>query len=327
VAAAALRPRSGPVRRALGDAYFLVADRGIANELASAIREYHAALERMRPTSALLNNLGNALRNSGRLEESIEVFRRAIRLEPENAIPHLNLALSYRNGGDLEKAIEEVGEAARLRPDIPEFREYVALFVEATGDPERTEKAWRDCVDRFPGHGRGWRRLGDLLVNRGSFEDAIEAYEAAIEASSRGGDESRTELAVARNSLAWLLVTCPTQRLRDPSRAKRAAGAAVESFPEERSFWNTLGLALYRCGDLAGAVKALLESTRLDPAGGDAWDWYVLAMARWRQGKRDEARVWYEKARVWHEARVGGDEELSRLRAEAQAMLDAGEDD
>jgi Tfp pilus assembly protein PilF len=46
----------------------------------------------LRPrTLAVLNNLGNALRNQKKPDEAIRHLRRAIELEPENAAANINL--------------------------------------------------------------------------------------------------------------------------------------------------------------------------------------------------------------------------------------------
>ena len=55
--------------------------------------------------------------------------------------------------------------------------------------------------------------------------------------------------------------------------------------------------------------------------GGDATDWFFLAMAHERLGAKDKARQCYAKAIAWMDKNKPQDEELRRFRAEAAALL------
>lgn len=79
-------------------------------------------------------------------------------------------------------------------------------------------------------------------------------------------------------------------------------------------------MALYRAGDWAGAVAALTRSGELR-AGGDAFDWYFLALAQLRLGRPEEARMWYARAVEWATRNRPTDDELHRFRAEAAVAL------
>src|SRR5262249_19322001 len=100
------------------------------------------------------------------------------------------------------------------------------------------------------------------------------------------------------NELAWLLATSPVAAERDPSRAVALARMAVGRSPQAGVYWNTLGAAHYRAGDCQAAVGALNKSVQLR-SGGDAFDWFFLAMAHWKLGNKDEARKWYDRAAEW----------------------------
>jgi Flp pilus assembly protein TadD len=100
----------------------------------------------------------------------------------------------------------------------------------------------------------------------------------------------------------------------------RLAQKAVTASPEAGNYWNTLGVAHYRNGDARAAVAALETSMRLR-AGGNSFDWFVLAMAHSRLGDRDQARRWYDRAVEWMDQHPPPHVELRRFRAEAEAML------
>jgi hypothetical protein len=55
--------------------------------------------------------------------------------------------------------------------------------------------------------------------------------------------------------------------------------------------------------------------------GGDALDWFFLAMAHWQQGDKEQARTWYGRAVQWMEKNRPQDGELRRFRAEGAALV------
>ncbi len=122
------------------------------------------------------------------------------------------------------------------------------------------------------------------------------------------------------NILAWILATATETKDRDPGRAVELAQKAVELAPQDADFWNTLGVAQYRAGDWQATIAGLKKSMDLGK-GGNSLDWFFLAMADWKLGNKDAARVWYDKALEWMEKNDPANEELIRFRAEAAELL------
>ena len=95
---------------------------------------------------------------------------------------------------------------------------------------------------------------------------------------------------------------------------------ALSLNPTKWGYWNTLGVAAYRAGDWKTADEALEKSMSLNEIqGGQAADWFFLAMTRWRQGQPAEARKWFDRAVEWTKKNQSGDPELLRFQAEAAA--------
>ena len=117
-----------------------------------------------------------------------------------------------------------------------------------------------------------------------------------------------------------MLATYHEVRFRDPKRAVALAKKAVELKPQEGSYWNTLGVAQYRCGSWKAAVAALEKSIELGKAG-DSSAWFFLSMAHWQLGDKEAARKSYDKAVQWMNKHQSNDEALLRFQAEAEALL------
>ena len=126
------------------------------------------------------------------------------------------------------------------------------------------------------------------------------------------------------NEYAWFLATCPNSKYVDAPKAVELAEKAVKLSPKDGTFLSTLGVAQYRAGEWQAAIEALEKSMELRE-GGDASDWFFLAMAHWQLGHKDEARKWYDKAVEWMDKNQPKNEELLRFRAEAAELLGISE--
>jgi len=74
-------------------------------------------------SAAVHHNLGVALDHAGRLDEAIDAFARAARLDPADALTRKNLGLALDRRGDKAGAVRAFQEALRLRPDYPEAQQ------------------------------------------------------------------------------------------------------------------------------------------------------------------------------------------------------------
>jgi len=97
---------------------------------------------------------------------------------------------------------------------------------------------------------------------------------------------------------ARFYATYPDPSIRRPEEALRLARHATEVSAREPGAWRTLGIALYRNGQWQEAVGALQKSVQLRN-GGEAWDWFYLAMALQQLGQQEEAKKWFAQGAAW----------------------------
>jgi tetratricopeptide (TPR) repeat protein len=179
---------------------------------------------------------------------------------------------------------------------------------------DRVLAAHRAVVEREPNNAAAHSTLGDVLGRQGRTDEAVRAFRMALELDPNS--------AQAYNGLAWQLATCADTKFRDPAQAVALAEKAVDLNPAALT-WQTLGWARYRAGDWKGSVAAQTESMGLQqaPKGGDAGQWFCLALAHWQLGNKDEARQWYDRAVDWTEKCAAPGETLARFRGEAGELL------
>jgi superkiller protein 3 len=288
-------------------------------KLDEAIAEYRTAIE-LDPKNAWIHGrLGNALRDQGKLDGAIAEYRTAIELDPKLATLHGNLGIALQRKGRLDEAVAEFRKAVELDPNIAWIHANLGVTLQDQGKLDEAIAEYRKAVELDkaikldPKNVWFHRRLGNALRDRGKLEEAIAEYTKAIELDPR-------QVQVL-NSLAWLLATCPDAKIRNASRAVGLAKKATELDSQQGPCWKTLGAAHYRAGHWKDAVAALEKSMELRN-GGDAFDWFFLAMAHWQLGAKDEAHKWYDKAVEWMDKNAKDNDELRRFRSEAEEVLE-----
>jgi tetratricopeptide (TPR) repeat protein len=215
----------------------------------------------------------------------------------------------------------------------------LATLLRIGGERPEREEIYRRVLElterlaaRFPtqpgAHLRAayWHNnLGLLLTAAGRTPEAGQCYRQAA-ARYRSVLDFKPDHVGSLNNLAWLLVTCPETQLHDANRAVQLANKAVELAPQMNFLWNTLGVARYRAGDWTGGITALEKSMALyssypESHAEESYSTFVLAMAHWRLGDKDQARRWYDRAVRWMDKYQPNQEELRRFRAEAEQLL------
>jgi superkiller protein 3 len=217
-------------------------------------------------------------------DKAIECFRKAIELDPKNAMAYQNI------GG--------------------------ALLMQ--GKPDESIAAFRTAIQLDPASklaANAYFGIGKALENQGTPGERIAYFEKAVELDPKH--------AVAHNTLAWVLTNCREANFRDPQRGLEVARKAVELAPQSATAWLVLGWAYYRAGQWKASSEALEKSCALEnnPKGGGAFQWFFLAMAHWQLGDKDKGREWYDRAVWWTDKNEPNNEELRRFRSEAAELL------
>ena len=73
--------------------------------------------------------------------EAMFRFRRAVEIEPADAMAHNNLAVAYEANGDFDSAMKEYREALRLDRSNQYIQKNYSRFVEFTSKGKKREKA------------------------------------------------------------------------------------------------------------------------------------------------------------------------------------------
>jgi serine/threonine protein kinase/tetratricopeptide (TPR) repeat protein len=325
------------------------------------VEEAPASLQCRHDLAATTTALGRALHGCGRPQDAERQYRQALDLleggaVARNAAPQTLLATTQSHLADLhwsrgqlararqmlEKAIGHQRLALKLRPRHPVYRKDLVVQLASLGrtrarlgELTEAEEAYRQAlpvaeklaedfprIPRYRSDLAGLHQgVGDVLLARGRREDARNAYAQVIAIRKQLVRDFPASPGHCRD-LAWFLVTCPDPDLWDAAQATRLARQAIALAPRGGDCWRTLGVACYRAKDWQGAVAAFRKAMNFR-AGRDGWEWFILAMAHWQLGDKQQARALYDRAIQWMDEHQPRDEKLRRWRAEAAALLDA----
>ena len=295
--------------------------------------------------------LGATLGELGRWDKALEaegkaaeIQRRLVEESDGEHVLRFDLASTLQNLGETHRVLKRPKEALVLysealthleelvdeHPEVVRYRFFTAethvncLKLLWGRDPagagraaERALPLYRDLLAEFPGNptyaDRLDRTLKCLLRLRfpaGDFEACI-AYGRELLALRPGDEETCVRL-------AWIYVGVDRPDMH--AEALVLAKQAVESSPKGAVPRLVLSMARYRAQDLEGALSAYAKAEELGAPGGPL-TWLYQAMAHTRLGRKKEALRWYQKAVEHMKKQPNDNQELLRVRAEAEELM------
>jgi tetratricopeptide (TPR) repeat protein len=163
--------------------------------------------------------LGEILRQRGRLDEAIAHFRRAVEIRPDYAEAHNGLGVALLRKGQVDEAITHLQRALEIQPNRAEDHNNLAGVLWQRGRVQEAIMHYQRSLAIRPDYALAHHNLGKLLQQEGRVQEAVAHYQRAL--------EIQPDFAAARGSLAWVFATSPQASLRDGARAVALAQEAV----------------------------------------------------------------------------------------------------
>jgi tetratricopeptide (TPR) repeat protein len=195
-AAATVRPDSAGALLNLGNG---LRDNGRIDE---AIACYQKAID-LDPKFALAhNNLGHALQAKGQVDEAIACFRKAIALDPKNAPARNNLGIALANKGQLDEAIACHRQAIALDPTRAGYRYNAACAAALAAAGQGKGAGKRDARERtgLRQQALTWLRTDLALVGK-QLDSGRAANRAAVQQTLKHWQQD-SDLAALRDKAA-----------------------------------------------------------------------------------------------------------------------------
>jgi tetratricopeptide (TPR) repeat protein len=219
--------------------------------------------------------LGVAFEKLGNLESAEGEWREALRLSPDSLDAERALANAAMQRGDMPTLQEAATQMIRLQPASPDGYALRALSNINRKHYAEAEQDIRKAIDIAPQSAFGYVQMGNLKFTQKQYGDAAKAYQDALDRNANSAD-----------ALRGLMSIYFTENQAD--KAVAAANAQIAKSPNNSSFYDLLGTALFHSKkDLNGAEAALEKSAALDKHNSDAL--LKLCQVRAAKGEIDQA--------------------------------------
>ena len=221
-------------------------------KLSEAIKHYIEAL-RIRPNYVLAHyNLGNVLTDQGKLSEAIKHYTDALRIRPNYAKAHNNLGNALKNQGKLSEAIKHYIEALRIRPNDAKTHNNLGSALTDQGKLSEAIKHYIEALRIRPNYVLAHYNLGSALTDQGRISEAIKHYTEAL--------RIRPDFAETRGNLKKLSAI-----LNKIDEAVKILQELVKVNPEDPRLHYDLGTLYYKKGEFDKAIYQYQKSLSIRP--------------------------------------------------------------
>ena len=251
-------------------------------DLQDAIDAYRQALKLDPLSSRALRRLAVALGSAGQFEEAQAVLSKAIEREPDNEILWYEQAQLESRSGSTEKAVASLQKALQLKPDFADARNNLGSILAQSGDRSGAESAFRAALAINPYDSGTQANLGRLLASESDWKQAAFHLRKAVQIDPTNAN--------AHGDYAVVLLQL--QRLPE---AEVEAKAAVMADAKSARAHDLLGQIFAQRRQLTPARTEFEAALKVDPEFGPAQ--LDLAETLIDQGQARSAIDFLEKAR------------------------------
>ena len=263
-----------------------------------AIAYYKAVLRsHPRASATVWNNFGGSLLATGKLEEAIDAFQNALKLDPSMGDAHQNLARALARSGRQQESLIHFRDAARLEPENASIHNIYAVMLGEAGRTDEAMQEFQIALRLAPGSAATHVNLANLLVKQHAWDEAMAHYAEALHLNPAFVEahyyiaslllkEGRTADAAAHciaalqikpdyvpamEGLAWIYATAggkaasqhAAQAVRLAEQACRISGC------KQSGEVDTLAVAYANAGRFEEAVKTAEEAFSIAKAAGE----------------------------------------------------------
>jgi protein O-GlcNAc transferase len=147
---------------------------------------------------AFHNNLGNALKAQGKLQEAAASYAQALAHKPDHAGALFNLGLVLQLQDKLEEAAASYRRALSLKPDYAEAHGNLGNTLQAQGRLEEAVASYGLALRYKPNYAEAYSNLGNVLMAQGKYSEAAASHARAL--------THKTDYAEAHNNLGLVLM-------------------------------------------------------------------------------------------------------------------------
>ena len=234
----------------------LIGIREAQGEIARGLQEVGSALQRFPEGANLHARRGSLLEKSGRAEEALNAYGRAVELRPELGDGHLGLARIHLARDRKDQAREVLQKAAGKIPDAPGLQMRFADFCEKEGLDDQALDFYRKALNADEGLPGAYLGLARVQLNLGEGDEALATVQQGLQVAPRSVELHQFQVDLLKQS----------HRIPEMRRAVENAAA---TFPGNVEVLDRLARVRdvfgYRAAEAYESLVEVLEAEQASP--------------------------------------------------------------
>lgn len=216
----------------------------------------------------------------GRLQEAVQCYRQATRIDPDFAEAHYNLGVVLLLQGNAKDAVDSFHRAIAVKPEYFEAHTNLGAALELLGNAEEAITAYRQALRANPSHARAHCNLGGTLQTLKNPDEALAALEIAL--------ALEPQFPEALNNMGNVL--CDLGRFDDAISSFQRALACQPNFAQAH---HNLGNTLKKAGRMDEAAASLTLAIEINPDYAEAhWNFSHVLFLQGRLAEGWDEHEW-----------------------------------
>jgi serine/threonine-protein kinase len=228
--------------------YLQTHDAGVAARALDSCRQATALESRL---AGPLNCLGTVYQGTGKYEEAVVQFQRAVQLEPTNDDAHRGLGLAQESLHRYPEAEATYQRAIALRPSYWAGYSWLGTFYARRSRYPEAVQMFEKVISLNPDSFLAYRNIGGMLIYEGKYLEAISALQHSV--------------AIRPTAAAYSNLGAAYVYLRNFDKAAASYQEAAGLDPNNIATWGNLGEAYQfmpgRASEAAPALQKALSLT------------------------------------------------------------------
>jgi len=164
---------------------------------------------------SVLGNRAAAKAASGDLVHAVDDYTLAIKQEPKNPTAYHSRGLAWRDLENYKQAATDFSEALRFDPKFTKAFMSRGFVYFLSDQPDKAVKDFTSALALDPNNALAINNRGYNYQLMGKYAEAVKDYRQAVRLAPK--------YALAYQNIAWLLATCPEDKIRNGKEALKSA--------------------------------------------------------------------------------------------------------
>ena len=149
------------------------------NKLNEAIENYKNAIKINPNYFQAYNNLGIAFSKLNKFNDSIDSYKKAININSNFAEAYNNLGNAFVFKDDLRKALENFEKALKINTSYSEAYNNLGYVNKILGKEAEALNCYQQAIKFKPDYAQAYNNIGIIFNDRGNFDEALKSYKKA----------------------------------------------------------------------------------------------------------------------------------------------------